>query len=183
MKPLMRRIRCALFGHDWGNDHDEWPSGKSFCVRCMRYSDHPAVARVDKIRSFMRTWSPLRLLVSRYGVKVWIGLHRPVGLNVSFRLHWRWDRTGELPGVHVWSQLWRLGIGVLVGGGWQDEDGENRTLLNAYATFQTYGLRWIGCWFGHKPRVSSNMLGHVYCDRCGTSLELADADPRKAVAL
>lgn len=173
-------IRCVFVGHD---DEEDLPSGHGFCRRCKLYSDHPARLRGAKIRRLARNWSPIGLRFTRYDVKVQVGLDRPVALSVSVRLHFRWERIGELPGIHAWVNVWRLNVHAHVGGGWQDEDGDRRTLLGTYATFQTYGLRYIGCWLGHKPRYASGMLGYVYCSRCKTSLELADADPRKAVAL
>lgn len=93
-------------------------------------------------------------------------------LNVGFRLHFGWDKDGELPGVHAWIDITRLHLYLHLGAGWQDEDGENRSLIQLGAYFQTYGIRYIGCWLGHDPeRVDYPTAYFVSCKRCDKDIE------------
>jgi len=170
-------LRCLLRGHDW---EFGLPSGHSFCRRCERYDDHPAVLREDNARAAFRKWSPFSISLKRRDLSVRAGWYWLASL--SARLHFGFDRTSELPGLNVTLHVWRLRVWAGLGSGWQDEDGDGRSFCGLNVTFTTYGLRWIGCWFGHKPTDSKYIGGHAYCDRCDESLELADADPRKAAA-
>jgi hypothetical protein len=99
--------------------------------------------------------------------------YKPFTANVWIGVHWGWDRdrTGELPGVNASLDLWRLRLSGGVGGGWQDEDGETRGFMYLQGRVQTYGWRYIGCWFGHKPETSRYMPNHVYCERCEEPLK------------
>jgi hypothetical protein len=108
-------------------------------------------------------------------LKVRIGTTYPwptwMQVNVGFRLHFGWDKDSELPGLHLWADVTWLHLYAHLGGGWTDEDGEHRTLLTAGAYLKTYGLRYVGCWFGHKPK--HELIGtteFVTCDRCDTDL-------------
>lgn len=166
---MRKRLRCFLAGHDWESG---LPSRHSWCRRCQRYDDDPRIVRAYKVMGFARRWSPLWITVTRRDLTIVVGYTRPEA-NVHLRLHYGWERQGELPGLNLSLTLWRLRLSSGIGQGWQDEDGEDRGLLYAQARFQTYGLRYVGCWFGHKPTTSKYMAGHVYCDRCDVSLETA----------
>lgn len=174
---LLAALRCLVRGHAW---EFGLPSGHSFCQRCKRYDDHPAIKRQDRVRHALALWSPIGISVKRRDLNARVGL--PRFATLSARLHFGLDRTGELPGLNVTLHIWRLRVWAGIGSGWQDEDGDDRSFCGLNVAFTTYGLRWIGCWFGHKPTASKYIGGHVYCDRCDVSLELADADPRKVAA-
>lgn len=177
MTTLLARLGCVIKGHDW-----EWglPSGHSWCHRCKRYDDHPDILRGDGVRAAWRKWSPVGIGLRRRDLSLRIGWYRFASLSV--RLHFGFDRTSELPGLNVSLHVWRLRVWAGIGSGWQDEDGEGRSLGGLNVTFTTYELRWIGCWLGHKPAESERMSGYVYCDRCEQPFEMADAAPRKVAA-
>ena len=158
-------VLCALSGHHvW----DGYGEKTARCKRCGRYEDDPAVERSRNRRNALRRWSPIWPSVSRRDLRLRLGWERPA-LNLSGRLRVGFNRTDELPGLVVWLHVWRLNISAGLGFGWMDEDGDGRTFANFRATFTTYGLRWIGCWFGHKPE--SLWTSHVSCARCDASLE------------
>jgi hypothetical protein len=181
-------IRCALAGHRWRSQNEIRGEGLPWrCERCDHSDDEPGIVRAANRRASFRRWAPLWITVGRKEASVRIGLpyvgRRVPNLSLRVELHYGWERYSGGLGVSVSLHAWRLLAGLRIGGFWHDEDGEGRALLRLWVDFSTYGWRYLPCWLGHKPRVSSSMLGHVYCDRCEESIELADADPRKAVAL
>jgi len=100
--------------------------------------------------------------------------------TATVRARWGWVREGEGPGCHASLNLWRLSLYGGIGGFWQDEDGEDRSVVHLSATFKTYGITYIPCLVrGHKPN-DSLIAGYVYCDRCQETLEYPPRESRRA---
>lgn len=121
-----------------------------------------------------RKWVPLKWHGSKRGARLVLGWGYPLpACNVSVRLHWHCEREGEWPGIHLGAHLWRLEVYAGLGGLWWNEDAEDRSLFNISATVNTYGLRYVGCWFGHVPeRREYPHTDHWYtsCKRCDGQL-------------
>jgi hypothetical protein len=166
---------CAVVGHRW-----DWKSRPDIdvCRRCGITSDEPSVKIAERRRVAIRTYSPIWPKVTRTGASLRLGwAYKPFTANLWIGLHWGWDRTGELPGVSASLDLWRLRLSAGIGGGWQDEDGETRGFVYMQGRVQTYGWRYIGCWFGHKPEPSSWNPSDIYCARCDESLTRGEREP------
>lgn len=169
-KRFRSALVCAVVGHDW-----EWhgvPEGQPYrCERCKAYDNYPKVKRAAARRVWLRKWSPLWPTIRKRGASVRIGwAYKPFTACVSIGLHWGWDRTDELPGITAALDVWRLRVSTGIGSGWWDEDADSRSFVYLTGRFQTYGLRYVGCWFGHKPETSEYMPNHVYCARCDAPL-------------
>jgi hypothetical protein len=117
---------------------------------------------------------PLGATVTRSQLTARVGWTYRPRLGVWLRLHWRIEREAELPGLVVGANLWRLELTAHAGGlWWSDEDSERRSLFGCSLTFSTYGLRYIGCWFGHLPErrdYPASARYYVSCRRCDASL-------------
>lgn len=95
-------------------------------------------------------------------------------LNVGFRFHLGFEKDGEWPGLHLHVTLMWLTLYAHLGGCWQDEDGESRSLATMGVYLNTYGLRYIGCWLGHRPvRHDYPRSDHYFveCTRCHATLD------------
>lgn len=119
---------------------------------------------------------PFSAHLRRRDLRVRIGFSYPwptwMQINAGLRFHFGWEKDGELPGLHLWIDVAWLHLWLTVGAGWTDEDGEHRTFLSAGAYLKTYGLRYVGCWFGHKPeRCEYTDRYYVSCSRCDADLE------------
>jgi hypothetical protein len=166
---MLTRLRCTLTGHrwDWGRE----PFTPTRCDRCGVASDDAGVILADRRFRTARRWSPLWITLKRRDLTVRLGWEFVASLTV--RLHFGWDRTSELPGLNVSLHVWRLRVWAGIGSGWQDEDGDGRSFVGLNVTFTTYGLRYVGCWFGHKPETKtySTMPDFTYCARCDKPLD------------
>jgi hypothetical protein len=146
------------------------PSGHNWCPRCKRYDDNPAVLQAERIIGWWRRWTPIALRARHGDAYVRIGNYH-WHLHATARLHYRWRRDEELPGLHLGLEVWRLHVYAGLGSGWQGEDGEDRSLLQLGASVKTYGLRYIGCWRGHKPKTYEGTRGYTYCERCDEQID------------
>lgn len=196
---MLRRIVCAVFGHDWIWRREPIDDGGIYvaprlleqpykCKRCGHFDDEPGIARAARCKAWLRRWSPVGVAVNGKRTRIRLGLPyirqaRHLALSVSVEVDYAWERFAGGTGITVSATIWRLRLGGRIGGLWQDEDGDGRSLFGIWAQFTTYGLRYMPCWFGHKPCAAERVAGYVYCARCEESLDLADAHPRKAVAL
>ena len=169
------RVKCAVVGHHWDwREHVGAGDVPYRCERCRHYDDEPKIKRAAKRRAWLRRWSPAWGSLSRRALKLRIGWeHRPA-VYLSLRLHFGLDRTSELPGLNITLHVGRLNVWGGIGSGYQDEDGEGRSLVGLNVTFTTYGLRWIGCWLGHKPEAAKYAPHRLYCARCDESLDTDD---------
>lgn len=173
------RIACALAGHRWDWRAVRGTDDPYRCERCGHYDDEPKIVRAAKRRARLNYWSPLTFKVTRRETWLRIGTphhHRIPQIAALLELHYGFERTGELPGVSVRLDVWRLDMGLHVGGGWQDEDGNGRALFHLWADFETYGLRWIGCWLGHKPEQPFGSESSTYCARCDEHLAKGESN-------
>ncbi len=181
------RVVCAITGHKWnwrtdrvGSDGQDIPYR---CDRCGHYDDEPNIVRAAGHRAAFNRWSPVTIKITRRELTMRVGVpyHRRVpALSAGVDLHYGWERTSELPGISVRFHVWRLRAGMSVGGLWQDEDGDGRALFRLWSDFTTYGLRWIGCWFGHKPEQSEWNPEYVHCARCDETLVSPNANQSEA---
>jgi hypothetical protein len=177
----MTTIRCSLVGHKWnwrGRHRTDQPYR---CERCSRYDDEPGIVRAAKRRATFNRWTPLAVKVSRRQASVRVGLPshpRIPSLSVRVAFDYGFEKDGCPFGLTVYLDLWRLNLGLSVGGFWLGEESDERALFRLWSDLETSGLRWIGCWLGHKPTESPFTPGYVSCDRCDATL----AAPEKAAA-
>jgi hypothetical protein len=169
-------VVCAFAGHKW-----DWRASRGMdlpyrCERCGRYDDDPKIIRVAKFRQRFTYWSPLTFKVTRREFWIRFGTpyhHRIPALRLRFDLHYGWERTSEMPGVSLDLDVWRLRCGLSLGGFWTGEEDYHRALFRLWSDFDTEGLRYIGCWFGHDWREPK--YGYISCDRCDQSEEVIES--------
>jgi hypothetical protein len=172
MTTIAARLRCGLTGHDW-----EWglPSGHSWCRRCKRYDDAPAILRAEKITAAARKWLPLWITLRNRDLTVRLGWSWRINLSLSGRVHYGWRADTELPGIGLTAHAWRFEAYAGVGFAWPNEDGE-RSLLHVGASFHPGGLERIVCRLrGHAPGDPLS-TGACYCERCDERLDVAEKD-------
>lgn len=164
------RIACAIVGHKWRwTPEIRGEDAPCTCERCGHLDDEPKIVRAAKRRALFNRWSPVKLTIGRRETEFRLGLpylrHAPT-VSLRITLHYGIERTGQMPGFLIGLHVWRLLAGFQIGGLWHDEDGTYRALFRTWADFETYGWRWIGCWFGHKPEPSKWNPSSIYCARC-----------------
>lgn len=175
MATLRTRIVCALRGHAW---EFGFPSRHSWCRRCKRCDDHPAIVRADKIVTTARKWLPVWITLRRRDLTVRVGWER-VRLSTYARVHFGWQPDSELPGVVVSVNVWRFDAVAGAGFAWANEDGE-RSLVHGGVYFDPTGISEIVCRLrGHVPG-SPLFRGQVFCERCHERLSGDDEEIKAA---